>query len=85
MKKYVKASEVNDPKSAIDQLILQLNDMVKFAQDINEAIDRNGGEVRDTDELIYDVDDIIFDLKGIFNSMGEMAEWQKIFRGGKKY
>lgn len=80
MKKYIQASETMDPKSAIDQLILQLNDMIGFAQDINKAIDRNDGEVRDAQELVYDVDDIIFDLKGIMNSMGEMAEWQKIFR-----
>lgn len=79
MKKYVKASEAVDPKGAVDQLIIQLNDMIKFAQDINAAIDKKDGEIRDANEHIYDIDDIIFDLKGVLNSMGEMAQWQKLW------
>lgn len=80
MKKYIASSENNGSIPNVDKIILQLEEMIKYAQNINAAIAKKDGVVRDVDELAYDVDDIVFDLRGVLNSMGEMAEWQKIFK-----
>lgn len=80
MKKYIASSENSGSIPNVDKIILQLEEMIKYAKDINAAIAKKGGVVRDVNELAYDVDDIVFDLRGVLNSMGEMAEWQKIFK-----
>ena len=80
MKKYIASSENSGSIPNVDKIILQLEEMIKYAKDINAAIAKKDGVVRDADELAYDVDDIVFDLRGTLNSMGEMAEWQRIFK-----
>lgn len=80
MKKYIASSENSGSIPNVDKIILQLEEMIKYAQNINAAIAKKDGVVRDVNELAYDVDDIVFDLRGVLNSMGEMAEWQKIFK-----
>lgn len=80
MKKYIASSENSGSIPNVDKIILQLEEMIKYAQNINDAIAKKDGVVRDVNELAYDVDDIVFDLRGVLNSMGEMAEWQKIFK-----
>jgi len=80
MKKYITSSENSGSMPNVDKIILQLEEMIKYAKDINNAIAKKDGVVRDAEELAYDVDDIVFDLRGALNSMGEMAEWQKIFK-----
>lgn len=80
MKKYITSSENSGSIPNVDKIILQLEEMIKYAKDINNAIAKKDGVVRDVNELAYDVDDIVFDLRGVLNSMGEMAEWQKIFK-----
>jgi len=80
MKKYIKSSENSGSMPNVDKIILQLEEMIKYAKDINDAIAKKDGVVRDAEELAYDVDDIVFDLRGVLDSMGEMAEWQKIFK-----
>lgn len=80
MKKYIASSENSGSTPNVDKIILQLEEMIKYAKDINNAIAKKDGVVRDENELAYDVDDIVFDLRGVLNSMGEMAEWQRIFK-----
>lgn len=80
MKKYITSSENSGSIPNVDKIILQLEEMIKYAQNINNAIAKKDGVVRDAEELAYDVDDIVFDLRGVLNSMGEMAEWQRIFK-----
>lgn len=80
MKKYIASSENSGSIPNVDKIILQLEEMIKYAQNINNAIAKKDGVVRDAEELAYDVDDIVFDLRGVLNSMGEMTEWQRIFK-----
>lgn len=80
MKKYITSSANNGSTPNVDKIILQLEEMIKYAKNINDAIAKKDGVVRDAEELAYDVDDIVFDLRGVLNSMGEMAEWQRIFK-----
>ena len=79
MKKYVKASTTKSPTNIVDDIILKLEDMIKYAQDINEAIQSNNGEVYDVEELEYDADNIIDELTSTYAAMGKMAQWQKIW------
>ncbi len=79
MKRYVKASESGNPNAIVDDIILKLESMIKYAQDINDAINRNGGEVYDVEELRYDADNILDELKDAYASMSKMAQWQKLF------
>lgn len=79
MKKYISSSAEDNSIPNVDKIILKLEDMIKYAQDINDAILRKDGNVRDAEELAYDVDEIVFDLRSVMSSMGEMAEWQKVF------
>ena len=86
--KITASQQENEVLSAIDALLLKIEELSDYATDIYNAIDKNNGEVRDAQELVYDVDDIIFELKGILSSMGEMANWQQIFkpnRGGRSW
>ena len=80
MKKYISSSTENNSIPNVDKIILKLEELIKYAKDINDAIRRKDGNVRDAEELAYDVDDIVFDLRGVMSSMGEMAEWQKVFK-----
>lgn len=79
MKKYVKASATKSPTNIVDGIILKLEDMIKYAQDINEAIQSNNGEVYDVEELEYDADNIIDELTSTYAAMGKMAQWQKLW------
>lgn len=79
MKKYVKASTTKSPTNIVDDIILKLEDMIKYAQDINEAIQSNNGEVYDVEELEYDADNIIDELTSTYAAMGKMAQWQKLW------
>ena len=79
MKKYISSIAEDNSIPNVDKIILKLEDMIKYAQDINDAILRKDGNVRDAEELAYDVDEIVFDLRSVMSSMGEMAEWQKVF------
>lgn len=79
MKKYVKASATKSPTNIVDDIILKLEDMIKYAQDINEAIQSNNGEVYDVEELEYDADNIIDELTSTYAAMGKMAQWQKLW------
>lgn len=82
-RKAIKANTVitsTDPNSIVDDIIIKLSEMTKYAQDINDAILRKDGEVYDIDELKYDAENIIDDLGEIFQTMGEMADYQDIFR-----
>ena len=82
-RKAIKANTVitsTNPNSIVDDIIIKLSEMTKYAQDINDAILRKDGEVYDIDELKYDAENIIDGLGEIFQTMGEMADYQDIFR-----
>ena len=80
MKRFIKASEELNANAIVDTIILQLEDMIKYAKDINEAIISNDGSVYDVEELNYDTQNILDELKEAYADMGKMAEWQKIFK-----
>jgi hypothetical protein len=80
MKRFIKASEELNANAIVDTIILQLEDMIKYAKDINEAITCNDGKVYDVEELNYDTQNILDELKEAYADMGKMAEWQKIFK-----
>lgn len=80
MRKAIKASTTNsDPRAIVDEIIMKAEELVKYGQDINEAINRNGGSVYDIEELRYDADNILDDLGDSMSAMSKMAQWQRLF------
>lgn len=69
-----------NPNSIVDEIIIKLTEMLNYAQDINNAISSKDGEVYDVDELKYDAENIVDELSEAFQVMGEMADYQDIFK-----
>ena len=82
-RKAIKANTVitsTNPNAIVDEIIIKLTEMLNYAQDINNAISSKDGEVYDVDELKYDAENIVDELSEAFQVMGEMADYQDIFK-----
>lgn len=69
-----------NPNAIVDEIIIKLTEMLNYAQDINNAISQKDGEVYDVDELKYDAENIVDELSEAFQVLGEMADYQDIFK-----
>ena len=83
MRRKITANTVitsTNPNAIVDEIIIKLTEMLNYAQDINNAIIQKDGEVYDVDELKYDAENIVDELSEAFQVMGEMADYQDIFK-----
>ena len=83
MRRKITANTVitsTNPNAIVDEIIIKLTEMLNYAQDINNAIIQKDGEVYDVDELKYDAENIVDELSEAFQVLGEMADYQDIFK-----